>query len=513
MGLDAQSKLKTKRFFVRQAEGTLPLGGFMRKLVACAIVALLAIAGSSAFGGCFGKYYCGGDALSGILSTLNGVSTHGLEDSTLSRSSLGSILSPYDRLYQPWEYPDINPNRTRHLGNRADSDGIQKRLVWSQLGQTGQDDTFGGAYLGAWGKGYISAHLTLSDQEHVSKQSFIDSFSTDISTDRDEEHIVSAYVGYGWALGGGNTNFGVGVDLVGGTDDTNDRDFNDAFGGSGFDREDERTDIVFHVGAKFHPTENRSWVVYGNFGDKQKESLVRNISFDPMGVQTSSTTFDRFDLDGTSYGVGFQWNWYKEKMDYQLGFHYSSDDYDLKNTSVAFDNVMGMVTSFNNVTSDDISEEYGVLSGRIAWHEEALHIYCGLDIVDWSTDVMAMGDFGSPLFTQYLESSDIESMTYDFSVAFLYEFSAHVALIVGGSYEYQDDDQDSRFVDIDVMDPADNDTFISSNSWSDGNTRIRAGLELRYDNLIVDFGLDSDEDNGQESVNFDEFFVSARFSF
>ena len=485
----------------------------MRKLVACAIVALLAVAGSSAFGGCLGGYYCGGDALSGILSTLNNVSTHGLDNSTASRSSLGSIMTPYDRIAQPWEYPDINPNRTRRLGNRNDSDGVQNKLVWSQIGQTGQDDTFGGAYFSAWGKGYFSARLTLSDEEHLTNETFIDSFSTDIETDRDEEHVVSTYLGYGWALGGGNTNFGVGVDLVGGTDDTNDRDFNDVFGGSGFDREDERTDVVFHVGAKFHPTENRSWVVYGKVGDKQKESFVRNLSFDPMGVQTSSTTFDRFDLDGTSYGVGFQWNWYKEKMDYQLGFHYSTDDYDLKNTSIAFDDVMGTISSFNNVTSDDISEDFGVLSGRIAWHEDSLHIYCGLDIVDWNSDVSAMGDFGLPLTTQYFESSEIEAMTYDFSVAFLYEFSPRVAFIVGGSYEYQDDDQDSRFVDIDVMDPTNNDTFINNESWSDGNTRVRAGLELRFEKLIVDFGFDNDEDNGQESVNFDEFYVAARFAF
>ncbi|MDH3627910.1 MAG: hypothetical protein OEV00_15120 [Acidobacteriota bacterium] len=102
-------------------------------------------------------------------------------------------------------------------------------------------------------------------------------------------------------------------------------------------------------------------------------------------------------------------------------------------------------------------------------------------------------------------------MNYDFNVAFLYDFTPHWALVVGGSYEFYEEENTFRVVDIDVVTPANNQTITNRDTWDEGSTRLRAGVQMRYDRII--FGFDGTTTDGRDSIDFDEVIVAARFQF
>lgn len=454
----------------------------------------------------------GGAALAGDgIDTIDAISYSSINASTASQSTFGLTRYGYDGLMHPWQYPSIDPGRSRHLGFRQESDGIQKELVWVQLGNTSSADTFGGAYIGKLGNGYLGAQLTYDTDVHES--SSVDSVPgfDDVDNTKDTLDHLEGYVGYGWSAGD-KLAHGVGLSFRDGTDEFKSYG-QDTISGFRTVNSYERTDWNVRYGVKFTPSDEFSWVVSAHVGNSDADNEWRSDTLDAAGVQTSSFTMRLIELGGTSYGVGGQFNWYKGSMDYQIDAGYKWTDWEFDNTAIQFQDVGGTYTAFQNVTDDSIDDRAFRVGGTVGYHDGPLHIYGGLKVKCAQLRVDVLGDFDDPAAQQFRDDEKAQFTRFTPRIGVVYELTDHVALSAGARYVWDDGYERVHTTDIDVVTPANNEFHSTRDDWTANDSAIRAGVELRYSKLILDIGVGSGESNDQETLDTQNYYVQARFGF
>ena len=475
----------------------------MRNKTFWVLIVTLALAGGSAYAG-------GPSAAFGIANAITAISSADIESSGIAQITFGNVETPQDAIRHPWQYPHLDANRSRRLGYQTDGTGLQNILV-TRLGNTSGANTFGAAWIGKVGNAYLGAQFTYETDEHVDIDvtSFPGFDDTDMFTQ--EMNVHSAYYGVGW---GDNEKitWGVGFELLFGEDNFFSSNI-DTFGGFLTEDVHERDDVQVTYGVKFTRSEAFSWWLSGQWGDAEVDNLIRSTSLDAMGVPTVISTNQLFDLSGTTLGVYAGFNWYKNNMDWQILTGYRQTDYDLVNTAISFSDIGGMFFINENITADSNNEDWCSVGVKVGHHNGPFHVYGGVDINHWSLSIDLLGDFDDPTNFQFTEFAEEEFTDFVPNVGFIYEWTDHVALVAGARYVLREQTEDLRFTFIDVMMPSNNSTQFDRIKWTTNNSEVRAGLELRYDPVIVDVGLRGQDEDGQEALDAEEWFISATFLF